>query len=77
MSHAGGCPQRPMNPIKAYSCNLHILDSVGDSPQVTCMAIDDWHHAQWTDPVLGLVIVRLQDGTLDQCQLRPTDPLEL
>ena len=58
----------PTGSIKAYRCNLHVLDPVGDSPHVTCMTIDDWHQAQQADPVLGLVIVRLEDGTLGQCR---------
>ena len=29
------------------------------------------------DPVLSLIIVRLQDGTLNLCQLKQTDPPEL
>ena len=52
-----------MSPIEAYSSDLHILDSVEDSPQVTCMTIDDWHQAQCTDLVLSL-ITRLQDGAM-------------
>ena len=64
----------PRSPIEAYSCDLHILDSVKESPQVTCMTIDDWHKAQQSDPVMGLVIARLQDGALGQCQLKMTDP---
>ena len=36
----------PVTPIEAYSCDLHILGSVEDSPQVTYMTIDDWHQAQ-------------------------------
>ena len=35
----------PTSPIEAYSCNLHVLDPVGDSLQVTCMTMDDWHQA--------------------------------
>ena len=52
----------PASPIEVYSCDLCILDSVRDSPQVTCMTIDDWCHAQQSNLVLGLVITRLQDG---------------
>ena len=63
--------------IEAYSNNLHVLDAVEDGLQVTCMTIDDWHQAQCVDPVLGLVITRLQDGTLSQCQLKTTDSPEL
>ena len=54
----------PTSPIEAYSCNLHILDSVQDSQQVTCMTAENWHKAQQTDPTLTLVITKLQDGTL-------------
>ena len=54
------------SPIKAYSCDLHILDAVQDSQQVTCMTLEDWHQAQQADPTLSLVISRLCDGTLEQ-----------
>ena len=56
----------PMSPIEAYSCDLHILDPVVDGPQVTGMTMDHWHQAQWADHVLGLIILRMQDGTLGQ-----------
>ena len=42
----------PASPIKAYSCNLHFLDAVQDSQQVTCMTLEDWHQAQNVDPTL-------------------------
>ena len=35
----------PSSPIKAYSYDLHILDAVQDSQQVTCMTLEDWHQA--------------------------------
>ena len=54
----------PASPLEAYSCDLHILDLVGDGLQVTFMTTDDWHQAQQADPVLDLVILRMQDGTL-------------
>ena len=54
----------PTSPIEAYSCNLHILDSVQDSQQVACMPIEDWHQAHQADLTLSLVIARLQDRTL-------------
>ena len=41
------------SPIEAYSCDLHILDAVQDSQQVTCMALEDWHQAQQVDPTLS------------------------
>ena len=49
----------PVSLLEAYSCNLHVLDTVKDSQQVTCMTIEDWHQAQQVDPVLSLVITRL------------------
>ena len=54
------------NPIEAYSCNMHILDSVQDSQQVACMTLEDWCQAQQADSTLSLVISRLQDGTMGQ-----------
>ena len=52
------------SPIEAYSCDLHVLDSVQDSQQVACMTMEDWYQAQQADPSLSLVISRLWDGTL-------------
>ena len=51
VSSAAGCACKaalkgPTSPIEAYSCDLHILDSVQDSQQVTCMTMEDWHQAQ-------------------------------
>ena len=31
----------PMSPIEAHSCDLHILDLVGDGLQLACMTTDD------------------------------------
>ena len=56
----------PTSPIEAYSCDLHVLDSVQDSQQVTCRTIEDWCQAQQADPTLSLVIARPWDGTLGQ-----------
>ena len=67
----------PASPIEVYSCDLHILNPVGDSLQVACMTADNWCEAQWADPVLSLVIVRMQDRTLCHCLCKPTDPPEL
>ena len=49
------------------------MDSAEDGPWVACMTTDEWHQAKKADPVLGLVITRMQDGTLSQCPLTPTD----
>ena len=62
------------SPIKAYSYDLHILDTVQDSQQVTCMTLEDWHQAQQEDPTLSLAISRLQDGTLGQQWYQPIHP---
>ena len=51
----------PTSPIEAYSCNLHVLDAVQDSQQVTCITLEGWHQAQQADPTLSLVISRLWD----------------
>ena len=67
----------PTNPIEAHSCDLHILDLLGDGLQVTCMTTDDWHQAQRADSILSLVIVRMQDRTLGQSLCKPTNPLKL
>ena len=67
----------PMSSIEAYSCDVCILDLVGDSPQIVCMTTDNCHQAQWVDPVLGLMILRMQDRTLGQCPFKLTGPPEL
>ena len=54
----------PASLIKAYTCNLHVLDAVQDSQQVACMTLEDWHQVQQVDPTLSLDISRLWDGTL-------------
>ena len=62
----------PTSPIESYSCNLHILDSVQDGQWVTCMTMEDWHHAQQMDTTLSPVITRMQVGTLgNNSQNRP------
>ena len=50
---------------------------VGDGPQVTCMNADNWCQAQKANPVLSLMISRMQDGTLGQSLCKPTDLPEL
>ena len=65
------------SPIEAYSCDLHILHSVQDSQQVTCMSMEDWHQSQQVDPTLSSVITSLWDGTLGQWQSKQTNPPEL
>ena len=64
----------PASPIKAYSCDLHVLPAVQDSQQVTCITLEDWHQAQQADLTLCLVISRLQDGTLGWWQSKLTNP---
>ena len=67
----------PISPIEAYSCDLHILDAVQDSQQVTCMTLEDWWQAQQVDPVLSIFITRLWDGMLGKGQSNVTDPPEV
>ena len=64
----------PASPIEAYSYDLHVLDTVQDSQQVTCMTLEDWHQAQQADLTLSLVITRLWDETLVQQWSKPTNP---
>ena len=66
--------KEPASPIEAYSSDLHVLDTIQDSKQVTCMTIEDWCQAQEVDPVLSLVIARLRDGMLGNGQSKTTDP---
>ena len=69
------CPalKGPANPIEPYSYNLHVLDTVQDSQQVTCMTLEGWCQAQQVDPTLSLVSSRLWDGTLEWWQSKLTD----
>ena len=64
----------PASPIEAYRCDLHVLDAIQDSKQVTCMTVEDWSQAQEADLVLSLVIARLWDGMLGKGQSNTTDP---
>ena len=57
----------PTCPIEAYSCDLHVLDPVKDSPQVACMTAKDWQQVQLAHHIPTQVIMRMQDMTLDQC----------
>ena len=38
------------------------------------MALEDWHQAQEVDPILSLVITRLQDGMLGKGQSKAIEP---
>ena len=49
----------PASPIKAYSYDLHVVDEVQDSQQVTHRTLEDWHQAQQAGPTLSLVNSRL------------------
>ena len=57
---------QPACPIEAYSYDLHVIGAVQDSQQVAQMTLDDWQQAQEVDPVLGIIIKRLQEGMLEQ-----------
>ena len=54
----------PTSPIETYSYDLHVLDTVQDSQQVTCMTVEDWCQAQQVDPTVPLVISRNPRGTM-------------
>ena len=38
--------------MEAYGWDLHVLDAVQDSQQVTCMTLEDWCEVQQVDPTL-------------------------
>ena len=64
---------QPVCPIEAYSCDLHVIGAIQDSQQVAQMTLDDWWQAQEVDPVLGIIVKRLREGTLDQDWCKKTD----
>ena len=68
---------QPACPIEAYSCDLHVIGAIQDSQQVAQMTLDDWQQAQEADPILGIVIKRLREGTLDQDWCKKTDSPKL
>ena len=45
-----------VSPVKAYSCYLHVMDSVEDGLQVTCLTGEDWQETQLADPILSQVL---------------------
>ena len=68
---------QPACPIKAYSYDLHVVGAIQDSQQVSQMTLDDWCHAQEVDPVLGIIVKRLREGTLEQDWSKKTDSPKL
>ena len=68
---------QPACSIEAYSCDLHVVGAIQDSQQVAQMTLDDWQQAQEADPVLGIIIKRLREGTLEQDWCKKTDSPEL
>ena len=72
----GAALKGPASPLEAYSYDLHVLDAVQYSQQVTCMTLEDWHESKQGDPTLSLVISRLWDGTLGW-QSKLTNPPEV
>ena len=60
-------------PIEAYSCDLHVIGAIQDSQQVAQMTLDDWQQAQEAEPVLGINMKKLREGTLDQDQCKNID----
>ena len=61
-----GTLDHPACPIEAYSYDLHVVGAIQDSQQVAQMTLDVWQQAQEADPVLGIIIKRLREGTLEQ-----------
>ena len=41
------------------------------------MTLKDWHQVQEVDPVLGIIIKRLREGTLEQDWSKKTDSPKL
>ena len=56
---------------------VHVMGAIQDSKQVAQMTLDDWHHVQEADPVLGIIIMRLREGMLEQNWSRKTDSPKL
>ena len=69
--------EKPVSPIEAYSYDLHVVGAIQDIQQVGQMTLDDWHQAQEVDPVLGIIMKRLREGTLEQDWFKKTDSPEL
>ena len=69
--------EKPACPIKAYSYDLHVIGAIQDSQQVAQMTLDDWHLTQEADPVLGIIMKRLREETLEQDWSKKTDSPEL
>ena len=69
--------EKPACPIEAYSYDLHVIGAIQDSQQVAQMTLDDWHQVQEADPVLGIIMKRLREGTLEQDWSKKTDSPKL
>ena len=72
-----GALEKPVCPIEAYSYDFHVVGEIQDSMQVAQMTLDDWCQVQEADPVLGLIIMRLREGMLEQDQSKETDSFKL
>ena len=68
---------QPACPIEDYSYDLHVTGAIQDSQQVAQMTLDDWQQAQEVDPVLGVIIKRLREGTLEEDWCKKTDSPKL
>ena len=68
---------QPACPIEAYSYDLQVIGAIQDSQQVAQMTLDDWHQAQEADPVLGIIVKRLREGTPEQDWSKKTDSPKL
>ena len=68
-----GCLRPTCLPHQGLQLHLHVIGAVQDSQQVAQMTLNDWQQAQEADPVLGIIIKRLREGTLDQDWCKNTD----
>ena len=69
--------EKPVCPIEAYSYDLHVVGAIQDSQQVAQMTLDNWQQVQEADPVLGIIIKRLREGTLEQDWSKKIDSAKL
>ena len=69
--------EKPVCAIEAYSYDLHVVGAIQDSKQVAQMTLDAWQQVQEVDPVLGIIIMRLREGTLEQDWSKKTDSPKL
>ena len=65
--------EKPACHIEAYSYDLHVIGVIQDSQQVAQMTLDDCCQMQEADPLLGIIIKRQREETLEQDWSKKTD----